>query len=105
MDKTIALTTQEGKEITEDTIRSQINLEALELNNYTIEGFYLDNEFLNKIEFPRTFSEDTTIYAKLNLIEEQDSTPKTGTQSALSIALLAIAVSIIAISALKRKEV
>lgn len=114
MNKTIAITSQEGNEITEETIRSQINLEALELNNYTIEGFYLDNGFTNKVEFPKTFAEDTTIYAKLNLIKaeveteteaEKDTTPKTGSQNTLSIALFSIAISIIAISTLKRKEV
>lgn len=110
MDKTIAITVQEGQNLTEESVKENINLDALGLTNYTIEGFYLDNSYTAKVEFPRAFAEDTTIYVKLNQIEqeeqheEQDTTPKTGIENTLEIALLTIALSIMAIITLKRKD-
>ncbi len=112
MEQSINITIQEGSTLSEDEVRSYIDLNSLGLGNYTLDGFYVDKDFTTAYDFTQVFEDDTTIYAKLTLVEqpseplpqEQDSTPKTGYANTLEIALSVIALSAIGLVVLNRKE-
>ena len=112
MEQSINITIQEGSTLSEDEVRSYIDLNSLGLGNYTLDGFYVDKDFTTAYDFTQVFEDDTTIYAKLTLVEqpseplpqEQDSTPKTGYANTLEIALSVIAISAIGLVVLNRKE-
>ena len=84
------------------------------LENYTLEGLYSDEAFTTAFNFSNPITGNTTIYAKLNLIESQpqpeaqpevkDETPKTGLDNHLEIAILIIAISSLGIIVFKNKE-
>lgn len=100
-DKSTVLSIKPGTLLTKEMLISRIDLEALELSNYTIADFYSDEEYTEVFNFEDPITGATTIYAKLNLIEEdetpevpKDETPKTGDSNIV----LEIAMSILAIS-------
>ena len=112
--KTIKITVDTGKTITEDLLKSHITLGE----NEKIDGFYTDEQFTNSFNFNDPINNDTTVYAKISKVEttepenttpekteeEKDETPKTGIQNYVGIALLAIAFSSIAIILVKRSH-
>ena len=100
--------------ISSEEIQSQIDLAELGLENYTIAGFYADEEFSEEFDFSQELDSDTSIYVKLSEVEtptpetttpapEKDNTPKTGVDNKLGLAIFVIAISSFAITALKRK--
>lgn len=127
MEQNVQIPLQEGSKITSEEVKSKINLQNLNLSNYTLEGFYSDAEFKSEFDFTNPIMANTTIFAKLTLnpttdnnennndnnttIEEtkkpnkeKDETPKTGVKSNLGIAISVIVISTISIILLKRKN-
>ena len=116
-DETKKITVNEGEAITEDLLKSHIELKE----NHKIDGFYLDDKFTKPFDFNDVLNSDITIYAKIseekntennednkkeeNIVEneeekiennkEKDETPKTGVENYLGIAIFAIVVSCI----------
>ncbi len=103
MDKTTTVNVLQGSKLTEEELRNQINLASLELSNYNIDGFYSDEEFTESFDFSQDITEEITVYAKLSKKPEKDNTPKTGFDNKLGLAIFVIAISSMAIVALKRK--
>ena len=120
MEKTTTITKLKDSTVTKEELEANINLESLELSNYTIEGFYSDNQYEKEFDFSTPITEDITIYAKLSLIttpddnndnqtqptennKEKDDTPKTGNENYFSISILGILVSIISIAIISKK--
>ena len=103
MNKTTIVNVLQGSKLTEEDLRNQIDLASLELSNYNIDGFYSDEGFTEGFDFSQDITEETTIYAKLSQKPEKDNTPKTGFDNKLGLAIFVIAISSMAIVALKRK--
>lgn len=110
-ENTNKITVDEGSKITEDLLKSHITLE----DNYEITGFFTDEGYTNAFDFNSTLDTDTTIYAKISAIEveepentvpeeEKDDVPKTGVQSYIGIAVLAILFATSTIAYMRRKE-
>ena len=110
-ENTNKITVDEGSKITEDLLKSYITLE----DNYEISGFFTDEGYTNAFDFNSTLDTDTTIYAKISAIEveepentvpeeEKDDVPKTGVQSYIGIAVLAILFATSTIAYMRRKE-
>ena len=110
-ENTNKITVNEGSKITEDLLKSHITLE----DNYEITGFFTDEGYTNAFDFNSTLDTDTTIYAKISAIEveepentvpeeEKDDVPKTGVQSYIGIAVLAILFATSTIAYMRRKE-
>ena len=94
-----------GTTISKEDLIAKIDLATLGLTNYTIEGFYLEQDLTTAFDFSAPITENTTLYAKLTEIEPaKDETPKTGLDNLLEISVLTVAISILAIALLKRKE-
>lgn len=123
MEQNVQIPLQEGSKITAEEVKSKINLQNLNLSNYTLNGFYSDAEFKSEFDFTNPITANTTIFAKLTLNttsddndnnttieetkkpnDEKDETPKTGIKSNLGIAISVIAISTISIILLKRKN-
>lgn len=109
-DKTNKITVDVGKTITEDLLKSHIDLDK----NYKIDGYYTDTNFTNKFDFSKAVNSDTTIYVKTSKVEnttqannnkEKDVTPKTGIENYIGVAILTIAISIGAIAIIRKKEI
>ncbi len=104
-DKTETISLTPGTTLKKEDLISKIDLEKLGLNNYTIDGFYLDAEFTAEFDFETAITENKTIYAKLTEKEkEKDETPKTGTDNLLDIAIFTLIVSIVSLTLLNRKD-
>ena len=102
-----------GETITEDLLKSHITLEA----KYQIEGYFTDENYTTAFDFTSPVNTDTTIYAKISEIpaqpepepeqppveEEKDETPKTGVESYIGLAILALVVATAGIAYMKRK--
>ena len=110
-ENTNKITVDEGSKITEDLLKSHITLE----DNYEITGFFTDEGYTNAFDFNSTLDTDTTIYAKISAIEveepentvpeeEKDDVPKTGVQSNIGIAVLAILFATSTIAYMRKKE-
>ena len=110
-ENTNKITVDEGSKITEDLLKSYITLE----DNYEISGFFTDEGYTKAFDFNSTLDTDTTIYAKISAIEveepentvpeeEKDDVPKTGVQSYIGIAVLAILFATSTIAYMRRKE-
>ncbi len=106
--KTNKITVDLGKTITEDLVKSHINLDK----NQKIDGFYTDANYANKFDFSKAINSDTTIYAKVSKVEntttnkkEKDVTPKTGIENHIGIAILTIAISTGAMVLMKKREI
>lgn len=112
-DKTNKIVVNPGQTITADLLKSHIALEE----NYAIDGFFTDAEFVNEFNFSDPIDADTTIYAKVSKVENElpnetipeeevkDETPKTGTENYLGIAIITILLSVIAIIIAKKKVI
>ena len=104
-DKTETISLTPSTTLKKEDLISKIDLEKLGLNNYTIDGFYLDAEFTAEFDFETAITENKTIYAKLTEKEkEKDETPKTGTDNLLDIAIFTLIVSIVSLTLLNRKD-
>ena len=110
MEQTVAIKVRPGDTITKEYLMSKIDLSTLCLSNYTLDNFYLEPEFTTLFDFANPITQDTTLYAKLNEIEvavpeePKDETPKTGANNLLEISVLTIAISVLAIALLRRKD-
>ena len=104
-DKVATVVVQEGTLITADELTSKIDLATLDLTNYTIAGYFTNAEYTTEFDFTKPITTDTVVYAKLDEIKQKDETPKTGIENNIGIALFIIALSTIALIALKRKNI
>lgn len=106
-DKTATVTVKENTVLTKEDLTSKIDLASLGLSNYSITDFYTDAEYKTEFNFENPITTDTTIYAKLklNATPEKDTSPKTGSEDIIGIALFTMALSAIALTVLKRKDI
>ena len=98
------ITVDEGAKVTAEQLKADVTIEE----GYEIEGFYTEQEYKNKFDFNTELKADTTIYARIAEIKEEepekpvepapepekDDEPKTGVESYLGVAVMAIAVSV-----------
>ncbi len=102
-----------GKTITQDLLKSHIKL----AENYKIDGFYTDEQYVNEFDFNTPIDADKTIYVKIseiqnnqpenkpeNVVTEKDETPKTGVPNFIGIAILVILLSAVIISYMRKKD-
>ena len=110
--ETNKIVVKEGETITEEFLKSHIKL----TEDYTVEGFYTDENYTISFDFSKAIDTDTTIYAKTAKVEdeeptpvvpepEKDETPKTGVENYLGIAVSVAILSTVAIIFTKKKEV
>lgn len=133
MEQSITMTVKDGTIITKENVEAKINLETLGLGNYTLVDFYSDAEYMAPFDFTKPVTANTSIYAKLNLIENnndnnntdddnntttnndnntqnnqtvgpKDETPKTGVENHLGISASVVIISIIGLALLRRKK-
>ncbi len=104
MDKTVTISKQEGEVLSKEEVMSKIDLAALGFENYTIEGFYLDNFYNTPYDFEQKVVDDITIYTKLTL-NAKDETPKTGVRNNLLVAISIATIAAAALVTLRRKDV
>ena len=105
------ITIDEGSTITKDVLTSDITI----ADGYEIDGFYTDEAYTKEFDFATPLNSDITIYARIAEIvkeepeetteEEKDEVPKTGIESYLGAAVLAMTTAIAGIIYLKKKEV
>lgn len=113
-DQTNKITVDLGKTITADLLKSHIKI----AENHKIDGFYTDAQYANPFNFNDPINADTTIYAKISKVEnttpetkpednkgQKDETPKTGIESYIGVAVLAILFSTIVLISIKRKGI
>lgn len=115
-DDTKKIVVKEGEKVTVDLLKSHIKVE----DGYKVDGFFTDKDHKNEFDFNKAINEDMTIYAKIAKIEEtkpeekpqepipdegKDDVPKTGVESHLGLAILAIAMSTVGMVYLRRKAV
>lgn len=118
---TIELLIDKGTTLTSDEVVAKIDLDALGVTGYVIEGLYSDAEYATAFDFSKAVDANTNIYVKLveeekdpqppveelpeqePSDEEKDETPATGVANYIGIAIAVIAVSSIVIISLKRK--
>ena len=104
-----------GSTVTEDMLKSHIELEE----GYEITGFYLDESYNTVFDFEVPLTEDTTVYAKVEAIsneeitppaeevipDEKDETPKTGVKTYLGLALTIAILSGTTLITLKKRGI
>ena len=111
-DETKQIIVDEGSKVTADLLKSYITVEE----GYEIEGYYNDKAYTKKFDFNSVLNADTTIYVRIAETQKEepvaepeqpenvkDEVPKTGIESYLGIAVLAIMVSVGSIYLAKRK--
>ena len=105
-DETKQIIVDEGTKVTQDLLKSYIAVEK----GYEIEGFYTDEAYTDKLDFDTVLNDDTTLNARIAEIaqekpekpveeptepeDEKDDVPKTGVESYIGIAVLAIIASV-----------
>ncbi len=105
-DETKQIIVDEGTKVTQDLLKSYIAVEK----GYEIEGFYTDEAYTKAFDFDTALNADITIYARIAEIaqekpekpveeptepeDEKDDVPKTGVESYIGIAVLAIIASV-----------
>ncbi len=104
MEQNITFAVQQGTVLTKAQMVEQINLANLGLSAYTIDGFFVDEDYKTEYDFKTPFTNNTTLYAKLSAIKEKDKSPKTGIEDYLGIPVLVIIISVVGIITLRRKE-
>ncbi len=109
MEQTVTIPVQPGTTLTREDVEGKIDLTALGMADYKIDGFYADEAFTTEFDFATPITTNVSIYTKLSPIEvavpeQKDPTPKTGIENELGIAICVIVASVLAIAALKRKE-
>ena len=113
-DETKRITVNKDEKITKELLESHIELD----DNYKLEGFFTDKNYETEFDFDKELIEDTTIYAKITKIESNDNenivednkevideTPKTGIESYIGVAVLAIIFSVIVITIMKKRGI
>ena len=113
-DETKRITVNKDEKITKELLESHIELD----DNYKLEGFFTDKNYETEFDFDKELIEDTTIYAKITKIESNDNenivednkevideTPKTGIESYIGVAVLAIIFSVIVIAIMKKRGI
>ncbi len=111
-DETKQIIIDEGSKVTADLLKSHITVEE----GYEIEGYYNDKAYTKKFDFNSVLNADTTIYVRIAETQKEepvaepeqpenvkDEVPKTGIESYIGIAVLAIMVSVGSIYLAKRK--
>ena len=112
--ETKRITVNKDEKITKELLESHIELD----DNYKLEGFFTDKNYETEFDFDKELIEDTTIYAKITKIESNDNenivednkevideTPKTGIESYIGVAVLAIIFSVIVIAIMKKRGI
>lgn len=105
-EKPVTMSVMYGRVITKEQVESKIDLASLGFENYTIDGFYSDEQYTEEFNFGKGIITDTTIYVKLTekpTTPSIDTTPKTGIVDATPIAMFIFAISVITLITLKRK--
>ena len=113
---TTRITINKDKQVTSDLFESYIDLD----DGYKIDGYFTDEEYKNKFDFNTKLNSDTTIYVKIAKVESEnqeniisdveenvdksDETPKTGIESYLGVAVLAIIFAVIIITFMKKRD-
>lgn len=69
--KEITFEVEEGTILTAKDLESKIDLKALGMENYTLDGFYADSRYSEKFDFEKAIEADTTIYAKVAKVDEK----------------------------------
>lgn len=113
-DETKRITVNKDEKITKELLESHIELD----DNYKLEGFFTDKNYETEFDFDKELIEDTTIYVKITKIESNDNenivednkevideTPKTGIESYIGVAVLAIIFSVIVIAIMKKRGI
>ena len=103
-----------GSTVTEDMLKSHIELDE----GYEITGFYTDENYTTAFDFATALTQDTTVYAKVDAIsneeitppaeeipEEKDETPKTGVKTYAGLALASIVLSGVILVSLKKRGI
>ena len=123
-DETKQIIIDEGSKVTADLLKSHITVEE----GYEIEGFYTDEGYTKAFDFDTALNADITIYARIAEIAQEEPTPtpeekpeekpttepeqndnnkddvpKTGVESYIGIAALAIMVSVGAVYFARKK--
>ena len=111
-DETKQIIVDEGSKVTADLLKSHITVEE----GYEIEGFYTDEAYTKAFDFDTVLNADITIYVRIAETQKEepvaepeqpenvkDEVPKTGIESYIGIAVLAIMVSVGSIYLAKRK--
>ncbi len=105
-DKKATIQVVKGTTLTAKDLSSKIDLKALGLSKYTLDGFFTDAKYTKAFDFKKSIDADTTIYAKLKLTnssKEKDNTPKTGVENNIVFVLFALTASTIGLITLNRK--
>lgn len=106
-----------------DTIES-LGIVHPEKEGYTFKGWYLEDTFETPLQEEKGLTDTTTLYAKFEVVEQEgatepsenttpteevkdkkDETPKTGMTTYLAVALTTVAISILALSVLRKRKV
>lgn len=69
--KKISFEVKKGTVLTSDDIEGKIDLKALGLDGYTLDGFYADSKYTEKFNFEKAIDTDTTVYVKVAKGEEK----------------------------------
>lgn len=113
------ITVDEGATITAELLKSNITVD----DGYEVEGFYTDEAYTKAFDFANPLNADITIYARIaeipqeepeqepenttptpdNTEEEKDDVPKTGIESYLGIAVLAIGICTATFAYMRKK--
>lgn len=119
LEEPIQINVRNGEILVAEELAELIDLEALGMSNYTVEGFYTTDEYSEKFDFTQGINADTAIYAKLDstgdnegettlpgeeVEGEKDETPNTGVENYIGIAALVAVVSLVSVIILKKRN-
>ncbi len=97
-----------GSVLTKEQLKEKVDLQALNLTDYTIDGFYTDQTYTNEYDYALPIDDNISLYAKLTPIKkdepEKDTSPKTGVNDYLEISALVLIASILGAIALRRDD-
>ncbi len=107
MGQNVAATLPQGSVLTKEQLQQKINLQSLGLTDYTIDGFFTEQEFKTEYDYTKPFTENTILFAKLSQVTKEptkDTSPKTGVEDYMQIAVLVLIASTLGVVALRKKE-
>ena len=108
MEKNITIEVPQGTTLTKEQLQQKINLQNLGLTDYTVDGLYTDKDFKSEYDYTKPFTDNTLLFAKVSQSKtedpEKDTSPKTGIEDHIQIAVLVLISSVLSTVALKRKE-
>lgn len=119
VEEPIQINVRNGEFLVAEELTELIDLESLNMSNYTVEGFYTTEDYSEEFDFTKGVFENTEIYVKLALTEdnegeptlpagedegEKDETPNTGVENYIGIAALVAVVSLVSVITLKKRN-